>query len=38
MWKAVERAVLSTVSGALRTGSVTFEATLWQNLDHQYAK
>ena len=25
-------------SGALRTGSMAFEATLWQNLDQLYAK
>ena len=25
-------------SGALRTGSVAFEATLWQNLDQLYDK
>ena len=25
-------------SGALRTGSMAFEATLWQNLDQLYAE
>ena len=29
---------VSYYSGALRTGSMAFEATLWQNLDQLYAK
>ena len=29
--------LLQVHSGALRTGSVAFEATLWQNLDQLYA-
>ena len=29
---------MSVYSGALRAGSMAFEATLWQNLDQLYAK
>ena len=35
-WSSGSRVLGS--SGALRTGSMTFEATLWQNLDQLYAK